>query len=112
MTGAPVALIGLGAMGFGMGESLLRAGLDVCGIDRDPDRMAAFAEKGGRIAADEAAIRAELSRARVAILVVVNAAQTEEVLFGPGGIAGQLPEGAVVVSCATFAPEHAIEQRR
>ncbi len=109
MTGAPVALIGLGAMGFGMGESLLRAGLDVCGIDRDASRMAAFAEKGGRIAADEAAVRDVLSRATVAVLVVVNAAQTEEVLFGGHGIAGQLPEGAVVVSCATFAPEHAID---
>ena len=71
--------------------------------------MAAFAEKGGRIATDGAAIRAALSSASAAILVVVNAAQTEEVLFGPEGIAGQLPEGAVVVSCATFAPEHAID---
>ncbi|WP_428699112.1 L-threonate dehydrogenase [Stappia sp.] len=108
-TTGPVVFIGLGAMGFGMGVSLLRAGLDVCGIDRDASRMASFAEKGGRIAADEVAVREALSRASVAILVVVNAAQTEEVLFGPGGIAVQLPDGAVVVSCATFAPEHAID---
>lgn len=41
------------------------------------------------------------------VSVVVNAAQTEGVLFGPSGIAETLPEGAVFVSAATMDPEAA-----
>ena len=41
------------------------------------------------------------------ICVVVNAAQTEQVLFGPDGAAAQMTPGGVIVSCATMAPEAA-----
>jgi L-threonate 2-dehydrogenase len=100
-----VLLIGLGAMGFGMGRSLLRAGHAVCGIDIDAAVTARFVEVGGL-----ASSRAEAAAtADIAILVVVNARQTEDVLFGEGGIADRLPRGAVVVSCATFVPEHAVD---
>ncbi|VVT24458.1 L-threonate dehydrogenase [Rhizobium sp. EC-SD404] len=100
-----VLLVGLGAMGFGMGQSLLRAGHDVCGHDIDPDAMARFSSEGGRIAElDDAANEAD-----IAVLVVVNAVQTEAILFGDNGIAQNLTQGAVVVSCATFAPDHAID---
>lgn len=104
-----IVLIGLGAMGLGMARSLLRAGLPVCGADRDPRAMSAFAEAGGRIAGDAEARRRVLADTSVVVLVVVNAAQTEDVLFGDDGIVRHLRPGAVVVSCATFAPEHAVD---
>lgn len=104
----PLVVIGLGAMGLGMARSLLRAGLDVTGIDREQAAMAAFEADGGRIAADRAARDAALREASAVVLVVVNAAQTEAVLFGEDGIAPHLAPGTVVVSCATFAPEHAV----
>lgn len=104
----PIVLIGLGAMGLGMAGSLLRAGLPVVGVDQEPAAMAAFESQGGRIAADRSARDAAVKQAAAVVLVVVNVAQTEEVLFGEDGIAGILRPGTVVISCATFAPEHAV----
>lgn len=101
MTGK-AAVIGLGSMGSGMAASLIRAGFEVAGCDVSADSVARLVAAGGRGAASPAEAAAGVE---VAIGVVVNAAQTEAVLFGPGGIAETLPEGAVFVSCATMDPE-------
>jgi putative dehydrogenase len=95
------AVIGLGSMGFGMAQSLRRAGFDVAGTDVNPDAVARFVAEGGRGAASPAEAAADAS---VVVCVVVNAAQTEAVLFGPGGVAAAMPEGAVFVSSATMDP--------
>ncbi|ACL59519.1 L-threonate dehydrogenase [Methylobacterium nodulans] len=102
---ARAAVIGLGSMGFGMALSLRRAGLDVVGFDLDPAVMARFAGEGGGQAASPAAAAAG---ADIVVCVVVNAAQTEAVLFGrdgEAGVAGAMPEGAVFISCATMDPD-------
>ena len=97
-----VAVVGLGSMGFGMATALLRAGLDVTGCDVVPAVVERFAVGGGH----GAATPAEAARAAdIVVTVVVNAAQTEAVLFGPNGAVASLPEGAVVVSSATMDPE-------
>ncbi len=41
------------------------------------------------------------------IVVVLNAAQTETVLFGDDALVGRLRPGAVVIMCVTVAPEYA-----
>jgi 3-hydroxyisobutyrate dehydrogenase-like beta-hydroxyacid dehydrogenase len=41
------------------------------------------------------------------MIVVLNAPQTETVLFGDNGIAARLAPGAVVIACATVPPEFA-----
>ena len=41
------------------------------------------------------------------VVFVINAAQTEEVLFGEHGCLARLQKGAVVLCCATVAPEAA-----
>ncbi|MEP9377291.1 L-threonate dehydrogenase [Aquabacter sp. CN5-332] len=98
------AVFGLGSMGGGMARSLLRAGLDVTGFDPSADAVGQFVTDGGK-GAPSAAKAAE--GADIAVSVVVNAAQTESVLFGPEGVAEALPEGAVFISCATMDPEKA-----
>ena len=40
-------------------------------------------------------------------MFVVNAAQANDVLFGPPGCAAKLPKGAVVLCCTTVAPDAA-----
>jgi L-threonate 2-dehydrogenase len=97
-----VAVIGLGSMGFGMATALLRAGLDVTGYDVVPATVERFVAAGGHGAATPAEAA---SRADIVVSVVVNAAQTEAVLFGPDGAVAALPEGAVVISSATMDPE-------
>jgi 3-hydroxyisobutyrate dehydrogenase len=96
------AVIGLGSMGAGMAMALLRGGLDVAGFDVAPAAVDKFVTAGGRGAASPA----EAARdAAIVVSVVVNAAQTEAILFGPDGVAEAMPEGAVFVSSATMDPD-------
>jgi 3-hydroxyisobutyrate dehydrogenase len=97
-----VAVIGLGSMGLGMAASLARAGFAVAGCDVAPEAVARLVAAGGRGAANpaEAAEGAE-----IIVSVVVNAAQTEQVLFGPNGAASSMKNGAVFVSSATMDPD-------
>ncbi|KQQ42383.1 3-hydroxyisobutyrate dehydrogenase [Methylobacterium sp. Leaf125] len=95
------AVIGLGSMGAGMAGALLKAGFEVSACDVNADAVARFAATGGRAAANPAAAA---EGADVVVCVVVNAAQTEAVLFGPGGAAETMRAGAVFVSSATMDP--------
>ncbi|GGE61599.1 L-threonate dehydrogenase [Actibacterium pelagium] len=99
------AVIGLGSMGYGIAQSCLRAGFDVHGFDVVTSQMERFQAEGGA-GGDLAAIAGSLD---AAVIVVLNAAQTEEVLFGDNGIVPAMREGAVVVACATVPPEFARE---
>lgn len=103
------AVIGLGSMGYGMAQSLRRAGFTVTGFDLVPATVERFVAEGGRGAASPAEAAAE---AEVVVSVVVNAAQTEALLFGQDGCAAALPPGAVFVSSATMAPEIARDLAR
>src|SRR3954468_11791362 len=96
------AVIGLGSMGAGMAMALLRGGLDVAGYDVAQAAIDKFAAAGGRGAASPAEAARE---AGIVVSVVVNAAQTEAILFGPDGVADAMPEGAVFVSSATMDPD-------
>ena len=99
-----IGVIGLGSMGMGIAQSLVRRGLRVAGFDVNPDAIAKFVAAGGAAAADAA----DAARnADVVIVVVVNAAQTEAVLFAGEGAAAAMKRGAVVVACATMAPDDA-----
>ena len=96
-----VGLVGLGAMGGGMAASLRRAGHRVHVHDARAQAAEAFAAAGGIACASPA----EVARAcEVVISVVVNAAQTEAVLFGPEGAAQALRPGSVFVMCSTVDP--------
>ncbi len=102
--GQSCAVIGLGSMGGGMAASLLRAGFVVQGFDPSAAACARFEAAGGRVAATPAAA---VAGAGCVVAVVVNADQTEAVLFGADGCADAMPRGAVFVSSATMAPERA-----
>jgi putative dehydrogenase len=98
------AIIGLGSMGFGMGQSLLRNGFRVAGYDISDEIVTRFEAIGGRRAASPA----DAARDAAAVIsVVVNSAQTEDVLFGPSGAAETMASGSVFVSSATMAPDAA-----
>lgn len=96
-----VAVIGLGSMGLGMALSLQRAGFNVVGCDVRPAAVERWLAGGGRSAATPAEAA---SSADVVVSVVLNAAQTESVLFGSHGVAETMPRGGVFVSSATMDP--------
>ena len=105
LTGRRVGVVGLGAMGSGIARSLRRAGLTVHVYDVRAEAAAAFAAEGGVACAT----LAEMARAcDVIVSVVVNAQQTEAVLFGDGGLAGELQPGSVFVMCSTVDPNWSV----
>jgi 3-hydroxyisobutyrate dehydrogenase len=89
-------------MGYGIASSLLRSGFDVVGYDIAQATLERFAADGGRIAMSPAEASTGVD---VVLSVVVNAAQTEAVLYGHNGCAEAMPPGAVFVSSATMAPD-------
>ena len=100
-----IAVFGLGSMGYGMAQSLLRAGHQVHGFDLLPETMARFQAEGGA----PGALVDVAPNLDAAVAVVLNAEQTASVLFGDQGVVPQLKKGAVVVSCATVPPQFAID---
>ncbi|MBB5445565.1 MULTISPECIES: L-threonate dehydrogenase [unclassified Paraburkholderia] len=99
-----VGVIGLGAMGLGVARSLLRAGFRVHACDLRRDALQAFVDEGGIGCATPAELGAQCE---VVITLVVNAAQTEAVLFGEHGALAAMKPGGVVIASATVAPEFA-----
>jgi 3-hydroxyisobutyrate dehydrogenase len=93
-----VGVIGLGSMGMGMANCLVKAGFTVAGSDVRREAVDAFAAAGG-IAASGPADTAR--GAAVLFVMVVNAAQVEQVLFGADGAVAALPAGAIVVLSST-----------
>ncbi|WP_280189191.1 L-threonate dehydrogenase [Delftia sp. PS-11] len=100
-----VGVIGLGAMGAGMAQSLRRAGHHVHAYDVRPEAATAFAAQGGTACATLADMAAACG---IIVSVVVNARQTESVLFGEGGLAASLRPGSVFIMCSTVDPNWSI----
>jgi putative dehydrogenase len=97
-------VIGLGSMGLGMAQSMVKRGIKVAGFDINAAAVAKLAEAGGSGASSVA----EVARnADVLLIVVVNAAQTDTVLFGDKGAAAAMKKGSVIISSATMAPDDA-----
>ena len=98
-----IGVIGLGSMGYGIATSLLRAGHQVHGADVNADAVKRLQGDGGETASTATAAQ-DLD---ALVVVVLNAAQAEEVLFGNKGLAERLSVGAVVILCVTVAPDFA-----
>ena len=98
------AVIGLGSMGSGIAKSLLRAGVETVGYDTDGNVRQALVTSGGTVINELDALPADCD---IALVVVVNAEQVEQVLMGPRGAATHLPAGAVVTVCSTVSPAFA-----
>ncbi|OAF55860.1 hypothetical protein VC83_08036 [Pseudogymnoascus destructans] len=90
-------------MGVGMAASLVKAGFNACGYDVYEPSIQKFVAGGGK--AIEATSPAEAAReAEVLVLMVQNAAQAEDVLFGAGAAAKSLPDGSIVILNSTVSP--------
>lgn len=103
-----IGLIGLGAMGSGMAQSLRRAGHAPHVFDLRREVAQAFARDGGTACDSLADLGAACD---IVISVVVNAQQTEAVLFGDGnspGCAASMKPGSVFVMCSTVDPNWSI----
>ena len=97
------AVFGLGSMGFGIAQSLIKARHTVYGYDVTDEPVDRLVKAGGQKArfADIA------SSVDVVVVVVLNAEQTEDVLFGEDGVVASLEAGAAIISSATVSPDFA-----
>jgi L-threonate 2-dehydrogenase len=98
------AVIGLGSMGLGMARSIAQCGIAVAGYDVSPGSAEKLVEAGGTPAASATEAARDVD---VLVIVVVNAAQTEQVLFGDTGAAAAMRHGGVIISSATMSPDDA-----
>jgi putative dehydrogenase len=99
-----VGFVGLGNMGYGMAHNLIKAGFTVRGADiRDEPKQRLVADGG--IAA---ATNAEVAQGADAVFVmVVNAEQARDVVYGTNGLIDNLRPGATVILTSTIGREQA-----
>jgi len=99
-----VCIVGLGSMGMGAAKSCINAGLTTYGVDLNPQALATLQQAGAKQAATRADdFAAELD---ALLLLVVNAAQVKQILFGENGLAAKLrPNTPVMVSSTISAAD-------
>ena len=98
-----ISVIGLGSMGFGIAQSLIRSGYNVYGQDKNTVQQKKLIEEGG--------LDAEIPFGDLdaVIIVVLNEAQTRDIIFGEEGIARKLKKHSLVIVCTTVSPNFAKE---
>ena len=98
-----VGFVGLGMMGWPMARNLLAAGYEVVARDADAERQERFvAEVGGVPAASPEAFG---DTGVVVTMLPDDKVVQDAVLSWEGGIAGALPDGAVVVDMSSSNPD-------
>lgn len=98
-----ISVIGLGSMGFGIAQSLIRSGYNVYGQDKNTLQYKKLIEEGG-LDAD-----IPFGDLDAVIIVVLNEAQTRDIIFGEEGIAEKLKKDTLVIVCTTVSPNFAKE---
>ena len=98
-----ILVVGLGSMGFGIAQSLIRAGYSVYGQDKNPKQQKRLIEEGGY---DK---NVPFNDLQAVIIVVLNEKQTREIIFGQNGISEKLKKNSLIMVCTTVAPDFAKE---
>ena len=98
-----ILVVGLGSMGFGIAQSLIRAGYNVYGQDKNLKQQKRLIEEGGY---DK---NIPFNDLQAVIIVVLNEKQTREIIFGQNGISEKLKKNSLIMVCTTVAPDFAKE---
>jgi 3-hydroxyisobutyrate dehydrogenase len=97
-----VGIVGIGNMGLAMALRLLDCGHAVSVRDLVAEREQVAREHGASVHADAAAAA---QGCELLIVAVVDAQQTDQVLFGQRGAVHGLAPGSTVLLCPTLAPQ-------
>jgi len=92
-----VGVLGLGSMGMGVALTLVEHQFAVRGYDVRQEAMDSLVEAGGAVGKTPADVVAGCG---TVIILVVNARQVEEVLFGENGAVAGMAKGTVVLQAA------------
>jgi 2-hydroxy-3-oxopropionate reductase len=97
-----IAFIGLGIMGSPMAVHLAKAGHQVAGFNRSPEKTAPLVDAGGRAAES---IADAVGDADVVCLMVPDSPDVSTVLAGEGGVFDNAKEGTLVVDFSSIRPD-------
>ena len=98
-----IGLVGLGAMGRGVANNLVAKGYKLVAYDVRPEVKDWVEERGAAFAPS----LKELGRqCGMVISFVVNDAQTEQILFGEGGLTESMKPDSTFIACSTMPPAY------
>ncbi len=101
--GARIAFLGLGTMGSGMSQTLVRAGFDVVGFDPSSEARAEFERSTGKTSAKSA--EEAMSGAAAVVCMLPDGAVVRDALLGGNRAAvAALARGGIVLDCSSCAP--------
>jgi len=96
-----IGFVGLGIMGRGMAENLLKAGYELAAYNRSRSRAEELAKLGAAVA-DTPALAAQ--GRDVVITMLADPPAINDAVLGPDGVIEGLQSGAVLIDCSTVDP--------
>jgi 3-hydroxyisobutyrate dehydrogenase len=97
-----VGFIGLGIMGRGMANNLLKAGFQVRVWNRTASRMDALVEAGAEAGSSPADVAANSD---IIVTCVSDTPDVERVILGDDGVIHGAKAGSLVIDCSTISPQ-------
>jgi 3-hydroxyisobutyrate dehydrogenase len=104
-----IGFVGLGIMGRGMANNLLKAGFSVRVWNRTASRMDPLVEAGAKAGQSPADVAANSD---IIITCVSDTPDVEKVILGEDGIIHGAKEGALVIDCSTISPQATVDIAR
>ncbi len=104
-----IGFIGLGIMGRGMANNLLKAGFEVCVWNRTASRMDPLAEAGASKGAHPADVA---SKSDIIITCVSDTPDVEAVILGENSVIDGVNKGALVIDMSTISPQATVEMAK
>ena len=101
-----IAFIGLGIMGSPMAVHLAKAGHDVVGYNRSPEKAKPLVDAGGR-AADS--VSDAVADAEVIAVMVPDSPDVREVLAGDNGVFASGKSGALIIDMSSITPQTSVD---
>jgi 2-hydroxy-3-oxopropionate reductase len=100
-----IAVIGLGVMGGPMAANLVKAGYDVVGYNRSPEKVDALVRNGGRGAAS---VAEAVNDAQFVLTVLPDSPDVEDVVAGDDGVLAHAAPGTAWIDSSTIEPKVAV----
>jgi len=96
-----IGFIGLGNMGMGMAKNIIKAGFPLMAYDVREEALREIRKFGAKTGKNPQEVA---QSSKISIIVVLNFAQVEEVIFGENGLVEGGSSGDVIVVMSTIAP--------
>jgi 2-hydroxy-3-oxopropionate reductase len=100
-----IAVIGLGIMGGPMAANLVKAGHEVVGYNRSPEKIATLVAQGGRGARS---VAEAVSQAEVVVTMLPDSADVEAVVLGKDGVLSSARSGTLLIDASTIRPDTSV----